>query len=87
LQQETTVLTRVVLVDEATGEERMLDNWFFLDGSSLVPLGTPDRQQAERRASYYCSVRRGFFELMEGTFTDEGPMPHQTEAQEDFPCW
>jgi hypothetical protein len=81
------MLTRVVLVDKATGEERMLDNWFYHDGTALIPLGTPDRQQAKKRAFYYRSVRRGIFEQKDGTFTDDSLLPHQTEAHEDFPCW
>src|SRR5262249_45990063 len=39
VQQETTMLTRVLVVSQDTGEERLLANWFYRYGATLIPLG------------------------------------------------
>jgi hypothetical protein len=80
------MLTKGLLVNEDTGEQRLLKNWFFRDHDRLYPLGTADRREAEKRAYHLGCLLRAIFEQQDEPFTDEAPLPHQTVAEVAARC-
>ncbi len=80
------MLTKVRLVNEDTGEQRLLKNWFYRYRDRLYPLGTSDRREAERRAFHFGCLLRAIFEQKDESFTDEAPLPHLTVSEEAATC-
>src|SRR5262245_64791112 len=75
-QQETLVLSKILLVNEDTGERRMLKSWYISYGGKWYSLGTPDRQLAEKRAYHFRCLFRAIFEKRDEEFTDDKSTPH-----------
>jgi hypothetical protein len=80
------MLTKVRLVNEETGEQRLLKNWFFRHQGRHYSLGTADRREAEKRAYHLGRLLRAIFEQKDEPFTDEDLLPHQTIAEEAPRC-
>jgi hypothetical protein len=80
-QKEKIMLTRVLLVNLDTGEQRLLKNWFYRTKYRLHSLGTADRQEAAKRAAPMDRLLRAVFNHEEEPFTDEAQLSHQNVAQ------
>jgi hypothetical protein len=80
------MLTKILLVNEDTGERRLLKNWFYrYRGCIFYPLG-PDRKVAEKSAYHLGCLLRALFENKDESFTDEATLPHQTVIKEVTEC-